>query len=354
MEEIMKRFTTILILSLVLLTGCGSKTSQEVSYTEQGMTSIESNSFDEALTTFETAAAKGEDEQLIYRGKGIAYIGKGEYETAIENLKLALKKSTGKVTDLEIDTSYYLALAQYKNSDRQGAIQTYTNILGFDDKDARGYYLRGTVYLADGNLDSAVGDFDNAIRCDANDYEMYINIYKNLINKGYETEGKGYLNKALELKDVKDDGLYKGIIYYYLGDTENATIQLTKAKDAGNKESTLYLGKVYQQLKDNATAMSLYEEYIANAKNSAGLGAVYNMIGMCKMEEANYQEALTNFTAGIALNEGDSIQELLFNEVVAYEYLTDFTTAAQKMEVYMSLYPNDSAAKREYDFLKTR
>ncbi len=350
----MKRFTTILILSLVMLTGCSGKSEQEVSYTDLGMTAIESNNYDEALTDFETAATKGEDEQLVYRGKGIAYIGKAEYETAIENLKLALKKSTGRVTDLEIDSSYYLALAQYKNSDRQGAIQTYTNILAFDDKEARGYYLRGTVYLADGNLDSAVSDFDNAISCDASDYEMYINIFKNLNNKGYTAEGQGYLNKALGIKDAKDDGLNIGIIYYYLGDTDNATTQLSKAKDAGNKEALLYLGKVYQQLEDNATAMSLYEEYIAGAKNSTGLGAVYNTLGMCKMEEGSYQDALTNFSAGIALNEGDSIQELLFNEVVAYEYLSDFTTAAQKMQAYISLYPNDSTANREYDFLKTR
>lgn len=349
----MKKLITVLILSMVVLAGCG-KSDKEVSYTELGMTAIESNNFDEALTDFETAASKGEDEQLVYRGKGIAYIGKGEYETAIENLKLVLKKSTGKVTDLEIDSSYYLALAQYKNSDREGAIKTYSNILAFDDKDARGYYLRGTVYLADGNLDSAIKDFDSAVNCDKTDYEMYINIFQNLNGKGYSAEGQGYLNKALEIKDSKDDGLNKGMVYYYLGDTDNAMTQLTKAKDAGNKEALLYLGKVYQLLKDNTTAVSMYEEYIASAKDSKGLGAVYNVIGLCKLEEGKYQDALTNFTAGIALNEGDSIQELLFNEVVAYENLSDFKTAAQKMQAYLGLYPNDSTAKREYDFLKTR
>lgn len=354
MEERMKKLIMFLIISLLILSGCGSKLDKEVSYTELGMTAIESNNFDEALTDFETAASKGEDEQLIYRGKGIAYIGKGEYETAIENLKLVLKNATGKVTDLELDTSYYLALAQYKNSDREGAIKTYTNILAFDDKDKRGYYLRGTVYLADGNIDSATKDFDSAINCDANDYEMYINIFENLNNKGYTSDGQGYLNKALAIKDSKDDGLNKGMIYYYLGDTENALTQLNKAKEAGNKEALLYLGKVYQLLKDNTTAVSSYEEYITSEKDSKGLGAVYNVIGLCKIEEGSYQDALTSFSAGIALNESDSIQELLFNEVVAYENLCDFKTAATRMEAYLGLYPNDNTAKREYDFLKTR
>lgn len=349
----MKKFLTIIVLVIVMLTGC-SKSSQEASYTEQGMNAVENKNYDEALTYFETAATQKEDEQLVFRGKGIAYIGKGEYEPAIENLKLALKKASGKVSDLEIDISYYLALAQYKNSDRAGAISTYTNILAFDDKDTRAYYLRGTVYLADGDLDSALSDFDQAINTDTNDYEMYINIFNNLNNKGYVEQGQAYLTRALEIKDNKDDGLNKGMIYYYLGDTDNAMTLLNQSKEAGNKEALLYLGKVYQLLNDNDSAISLYEEYIADSEDTQGLGAVYNTIGMCQMESENYQDALTNFSAGIALNEGESIQELLFNEIVAYEYLSDFTTALEKMQEYISLYPDDSTAQREYEFLKTR
>lgn len=349
----MKKFLIILIMTIVTITGCG-KTNEEPSYTKQGMDAIDNKSYDEALTYFETAANKNEDAQLVFRGKGIAYIGKGDYEPAIENLKLALKKASGKVTNLELDTSFYLALAQYKNSDRVGAISTYTNILNFDDKDTSAYYLRGTVYLADGDLDKSIADFDKAISTNVDDYEMYINIFNNLNNKGYVEQGKGYLTKALEIKDSKDDGLKKGMIYYYLGDTENAMNFLNKSKDAGNQKALLYLGKVYQLLKDNDSAVTLYEEYIAGAKNTEGLGAVYNIIGMCKMDSGNYQEALTNFSAGIALNEGESIQELLFNEIVAYEYVSDFVTASQKMQEYTSLYPNDSLAQREYEFLKTR
>lgn len=350
----MKKLTIILAVAFLILTGC-SKAGKEISYTEQGMKAIENKSYDEALTDFETAASKGENEQLIYRGKGIAYIGKGDYETAIENLKISLKKTKAKVTDLEIDMSYYLALAQYKNSDREGAIQTYTNILAFDHKDARGYYLRGTVYLADGSLDNAIHDFDQAISCDTNDYDMYINIFNNLNSKGYTKQGQDYLNKALKIKDSKDKGLNKGMIYYYLGDTDNALTQLNKAKEAGDKKAVLYLGKVYQMLKDNDSAVSSYQEYIdAATKDTKGLGTVYNTIGMCKLDRKDYQGALTDFDAGIALNESDSVQELMFNEIVAYEYLNDFTTATQKMEEYLNLYPNDNTAKREYEFLKTR
>lgn len=489
----------------VLAGGCNKETKQEkASYISMGMECIESSDYEEALNNFEAAAAAKEDEQLVSRGRGIAYIGLGEYETAIENLKLVLKKSSGKITSLELDTAYYLALAQYKNSDREGAIGTYSNILSFDGKDSRAYYLRGVVYLADGDLEKSKADFDNAVKNDENNYELYADIYKNLNDKGYETEGIEYLNKALALKDSKDNGLNKGMIYYYLGDTTNALTELSKAKAAGDIKANLYLGKVYELTGDIQSAVSLYEEYLASGekvsvtvtennsqaeesistqkdtadsdeedadssdktaeddkqaegeangtdetadnkdeaadknetdskdkeedskdktadeadkdskdksaddadtdskdkveddkdsndkdagnnasdssksdkeetdnktgntgtdKNSTttlmvssvdDAGSVYNTIGLCRMEEGNYDEAISNFALGIAVNEGETVQELMFNEAVAYEYKGDFKTAKQKMKNYIAKYPNDNKAAREYEFLKSR
>lgn len=503
----MKKKALILMLSLcVLAGGCNKETKQEkASYISMGMECIESSDYEEALNNFEAAAAAKEDEQLVSRGRGIAYIGLGEYETAIENLKLVLKKSSGKITSLELDTAYYLALAQYKNSDREGAIGTYSNILSFDGKDSRAYYLRGVVYLADGNLEKSKADFDNAVKNDESNYELYADIYKNLNDKGYETEGIEYLNKALALKDSKDNGFNKGMIYYYLGDTTNALTELSKAKAAGDIKANLYLGKVYELTGDIQSAVSLYEEYLASGekvsvtvtennpqaeesistqkdtadsdkeadssdktaeddkqaegeakdkdetadksgadnkdeaadKNETGdkdkeedskdktaddtdtdtdskdkakedadtdskdkaeddkdmdnnasdssksdkeetdnetgntgtdkssettlmvssvddAGSVYNTIGLCRMEEGKYDEAISNFALGIAVNEGETVQELMFNEAVAYEYKGDFKTAKQKMKNYIAKYPNDNKAAREYEFLKSR
>ena len=48
------------------------------------------------------------------------------------------------------------------------------------------------------------------------------------------------------------------------------------------------------------------------------------------------------------------MQSLMFNEVVAYEYLLDFKKAASLMKEYLDRYPDDEAAQREYIFLSTR
>ena len=43
-----------------------------------------------------------------------------------------------------------------------------------------------------------------------------------------------------------------------------------------------------------------------------------------------------------------------FNEIVAYEYMKDYKTAAALMSDYLKSYPDDAVAQREYQFLKTR
>ena len=47
-------------------------------------------------------------------------------------------------------------------------------------------------------------------------------------------------------------------------------------------------------------------------------------------------------------------QELLSNQIIAYEYSGDFTSAWDVVQQYVSLYPDDEAAQREYIFLKNR
>ena len=44
----------------------------------------------------------------------------------------------------------------------------------------------------------------------------------------------------------------------------------------------------------------------------------------------------------------------LFNEIVAYEKKLDFATALTKVQEYIEMFPEDSAAKKERAFLKTR
>ena len=60
------------------------------------------------------------------------------------------------------------------------------------------------------------------------------------------------------------------------------------------------------------------------------------------------------FQAGLQCEDASLQQSLRFNEAIAYEYLSDFEKAGELLSAYLKDYPNDEAAQREYEFLKTR
>ena len=72
------------------------------------------------------------------------------------------------------------------------------------------------------------------------------------------------------------------------------------------------------------------------------------------MKMERYTEALSSFQAGMNTEDKSIMQTLKYNEIVAYEYMREFRTAANLMKDYIALYPDDAAALREYEFLKTR
>ena len=51
---------------------------------------------------------------------------------------------------------------------------------------------------------------------------------------------------------------------------------------------------------------------------------------------------------------GGAEEELLFNEIVVYEYKLDFNTAKEKMQEFLKKYPDNQEAVRENSFLQSR
>ena len=193
-------------------------------------------------------------------------------------------------------------------------------------------------------------DFDKAVSLDRRDYDRYINIYKALSQAGEEEKGKTYLEQSASL--LSDKQAYeKGRILYYMEDYNGAVSILEGLSEAGDNGATLYLGKSYEALGDMNYAASLYEKYLQTDESN---GEVYNQLGLCKLNMGEYETALSCFQKGIATGEVEVMQELLFNEASAYEYISDFSTAKTKFSEYLAKYPNDENAKREYEFLKTR
>lgn len=336
----------ILVLGLALC-GCGKGGNASV---DEGMAAVESLDYETALQCFEKAMVDGEDLRLLYRGQGLAYMGLTRYEDAAAAFEKALSAGNGRVDAIDYDINYYLAAAYYKAGEKEKSIGVYNAVIAMRPKDKLAYYLRGSLRVPD-DFEQAKADFDQAVSLAREDYDQLIDIYLVLERYGYKEAGQEYLQEAMSSDSKSMTDYQKGRIAYYLGDYDNARNYLEKARKTGGADAVLLLGQTYEELGDYNYAISVYGSFIEGDQTNA---KVYNRLGLCKMEQKAYQEALGAFQAGMNIEDNDMLQTLKFNEIVTYERLGEYQKAAVLMGNYLSIYPDDETAQREYAFLKTR
>jgi tetratricopeptide (TPR) repeat protein len=232
------------------------------------------------------------------------------------------------------------------------AIDIYTAIMEYDEEDGKAAFLRGSVYLEQGELDKALADYDTALERSGNDCEMYLLIGENLEASGYEQEARALLEQGLDvLGDDSNSFVGCGRIYLELGETEKAIDLLEQAAEKNLSEAKVYLAQAYEQAGDSEKASELLTEYAAEDNPSSEALA---MLGNMAIKNGDYEEALTFFQQGLESKQITNEQELRKGEIAALEYTGNFTDAKEKMQEYLQLYPKDADALREQVFLETR
>ena len=305
-----------------------------------------------SLTLITGCTNERRENQTAYRQIGINAMESGDYAGAVDAFNSALGQCIGKITENELDICYYKAAAQYASGDSEGAVATYTAIIDYDKKAADAYYLRGCVYLKQGNTESAVSDFDAAVQYNSDDYELYVNIYENLLAYDMTEKGEEYLNKAFDIKgNSAEDYAWRGRIYYYLGQYDNAMTELNSALDKERVIANLYIAQVYEAQGDSENAEVYYQNYV---NSGAADSEAMNSLGEIEMAKGNYSGALTYLQQGIAMENVTNRRELMQNLIICYEYTFDFNSAWNVVQEYVQAYPDDASAQREYIFLKNR
>lgn len=359
MENVMNRWKLGLVrigavlACMVMLTGCGDTAGR--ANVDEGMDAIVAMDYAAAMESFQMATEKGESKRLIARGMGIASMGLTDYEGAVKYFKECLSYSDGVVEEMDYDVNYYLAAAYCKLGQYDKAEKIYTAILAIKKEETQAIYLRGNARLELGMEALAIEDFETALKLEPENYDMLIRIYQVLEAHGKEQEGLDYLTFALRSREKQMAPYDKGMIHYYLGNYSQACVFLEEAK-GGKKEREadvyLYLGLSYEATGDyNYAITNVYTSYL---KNHEGDAAIYNQLGLCYMQQGSYDLALAAFQSAMQIPNNGMLQTLKFNEVVAYEYLGQYTQATALLNSYLQTYPDDEAARREYEFLRTR
>lgn len=329
-------------------------------YIHLGMAYVEQKSYDEALGYFNQAegCAENDDQKaLLNRGRGIACLYQGDYQTAIKWFGDALNISS-QSNDIRIDTLYYKAEAEQKSGDYQAAVQSYGQIIDLKD-DAGTRMLRGMAYMQLQDYASAEKDLYAAIKQSRKSYTVYRTLYSALEAQGKDDEAKKVLNDALQLSGSSSEDYYnRGMIYVDLQDYTNAADMLNKSYDKGYKAALLGLGEVSYTQQDYDTALTYYGKYFDEVDISsvdASLAAkAYNQYAAVLLAKGEYEKAAQACESGLTYNDRESDASLSFNLIVSYEHLEQWEDAYNTAKTYVSKYPEDTKGQKEYQFLESR
>lgn len=329
-------------------------------YIHLGMAYVEQKSYDEALGYFNQAegCAENDDQKaLLNRGRGIACLYQGDYQTAIKWFGDALNISS-QSNDIWIDTLYYKAEAEQKSGDYQAAVQSYGQIIDLKD-DAGTRMLRGMAYMQLQDYASAEKDLYAAIKQSRKSYTVYRTLYSALEAQGKDDEAKKVLNDALQLSGSSSEDYYnRGMIYVDLQDYTNAADMLNKSYDKGYKAALLGLGEVSYTQQDYDTALTYYGKYFDEVDISsvdASLAAkAYNQYAAVLLAKGEYEKAAQACESGLTYNDRESDAALSFNLIVSYEHLEQWEDAYNTAKTYVSKYPEDTKGQKEYQFLESR
>lgn len=232
-KNVIKRLagaTLGLTLCLGLLSACGSKTTQQMEEKKEA---------------------------------GITAMQSADYKTAVESFDAALQLSGAKVDANVVDICFYKAAAEYAQGNLKEAIAVYDSIVDYDETDYRPCFLRGSVYLNEGEKEKAIKDYEEAVKRAGSNYELYILISQNLKASGMEDEGDNFLDEALALEGKSgEDYLGKGRIYLEQGDYKQAIEYLQTAVEKKAADAKVYLAETYEASGDSDSASKLLAEYV--------------------------------------------------------------------------------------------
>ncbi|MGN0202981.1 MAG: tetratricopeptide repeat protein [Coprococcus sp.] len=329
-------------------------------YIHLGMAYIEQKSYDQALGYFNQAEGSAENDDqraLLNRGRGIACLYQGDYESAISWFKNALE-AVGQSKEIRIDTLYYKAETEEKSGNYTSAVQSYGQIIDLQD-DAGARMLRGMAYMALEDYASAETDLYAAISQSRKSYSIYRALYSALEAQGKDDEAREVLNDALGLSGSSgEDYFNRGMIYLDLQDDDSAIEMLEKSYEKGYTAALLGLGETAVRQKDYDKARSYYETFFnevdQNKVESSVMAHGYNQYAVCLMDSGNYEEAAAACENGLKYNAREMDAALSFNLISAYEHLARWEDAYNVARDYVSKYPDDEKGMKEYQFLESR
>ncbi len=150
--------------------------------------------------------------------------------------------------------------------------------------------------------------------------------------------------------------LEKGVKHLENGEYEEAITWFEEQIENGKELGEAYrgIGIAQFEIGDYEASKEAFEQAVQNGTKETV--SLYHLLGTCCLELELYEEALNYYEKGVAMKDvsGEVLREMQFNIIGLYEKLGDWDSAKVKVQEYLNQYPEDEAALKEAEFLKTR
>ena len=232
-----------------------------------------------------------------------------------------------------------LGIGTYRrNEDYRSKLAIWNHTVLNCPSNHRAYNNRGNVYLALGQYDAAIKDYDQSIALKP----RYANVYDNR-GKAYRALGRydeaiRDYDKAIRLKPDLEDA-YEGRSEAYLGKGQHAVVitDLEKAIELNPNDAKAYnnRGKVRSREGNYDEAIKDYEQAI---KLNPDLADAYNNRGSVYGNMGQVDAAIREFDRAIALD--PSFDEAYYNRGCAFSAKGQFEVAIRDHDNAIRLRPN--------------
>lgn len=222
--------------------------------------------------------------------------------------------------------------------------------------------LEGIEELNAGNYSAAVSSFEQALEKSkgrVGEFELDVLKYRGEAEYRLgDYEAASYtFDVLIQVDEARPEYLYlKCLADASSGKWESALADYEKAYAANPQvpvaqSALLALGTALEQQGNLEQALAFYQQAAADGLQNSEL---YNRMGLCKLEDGEYAQAMEYFQAGIQAGDQEVLPQLVRNQAVVYEKQLEFEKALEVLEGYRKNFGEDPDVEREIAFLKSR
>ena len=249
-------------------------------------------------------------------------------------------------------------IALVEQMDYEGALTCF-EAAALNKEDMRQVYRgQGLAYMGMTDYENAAASFEKALgqsspRPDAMDFDINYYLATAYYRNGQVDKAIHVYQAITDLKPGEKTAWYlKGTMELEQGSTDAAKADFDKAVEAAPNDYDIRIDIFCSCSKYGQD--DLGKSYLENVLDGDRKRISDFDLGRISYYLGDYEAALAAFQAGLEVEGNTATQSLMFNELVAYEYLGQYDKAKLAMDQYLALYPDDEKAQREAVFLQTR